>query len=297
MTPERRLGLDRLRGLAGPVSWVDGESFLPPTCRSGDADPQTNLRIRAVPQQPPIRYRSRMDTTDPTTLDYGPFEALTFDCYGTLIDWEAGILAALRPMLRRAQPEPEAEAVLERYAAIEAHLEADAYRPYREILSTAAREVGAAYGVQVSDAEATTFGGSVADWPAFADSQAALQRLATRFRLGVITNCDDDLFAASNRRLGVSFDWVVTAQQARSYKPSAHNFEVAFERIGLPRQRILHVAQSLFHDHVTAKALGLSTVWIDRRRDRPGSGATPPAAATPDATYPDMASFASATVS
>ena len=118
--------------------------------------------------------------------------------------------------------------------------------------------------------------------------------LAERFRLGVITNCDDDLFAMSNRRLGVTFDWVITAEQAGSYKPDPRNFELAFSRIDVPRERILHVAQSLFHDHVPAKALGMTTVWIDRRRDRPGFGATPPAEATPDLVLPDMASLAEA---
>ena len=136
------------------------------------------------------------------------------------------------------------------------------------------------------------FGGSVADWPAFPDSASALARLQARYALVVITNCDDDLFAASNERLGVEFAHVITAQQAGSYKPSHHNFELAFERIGAPRERILHVAQSLFHDHVPAKALGLSTVWVNRRHDRPGSGATPPAEATPDLVVPDMATLA-----
>ena len=108
----------------------------------------------------------------------------------------------------------------------------------------------------------------------------------------MVTNCDTDLFAASNDRLGVVFDWVVTAEMAGSYKPSVRNFELAFETIELPRERILHVAQSLLHDHVPAKALGLTTVWIDRRHGQPGFGATPPAEASPDATYPSMASFA-----
>jgi 2-haloacid dehalogenase len=134
----------------------------------------------------------------------------------------------------------------------------------------------------------------VGDWPAFPDSADALRLLQTRYRLGVITNCDDDLFAASNRRLGVTFDWVVTAQAVGSYKPDPRNFQTAFAAIGLPQERILHVAQSLFHDHLPAKALGLSTVWIDRRHDRPGFGATPPATITPDAVFPDMAAFASA---
>jgi 2-haloacid dehalogenase len=134
----------------------------------------------------------------------------------------------------------------------------------------------------------------VADWPAFPDSAAALKRLQSRYRLGVLTNCDDDLFAASAARLGIDFDWVVTAQQVGSYKPAQATFDALFARVELPRERILHVAQSLFHDHVPAKRLGLATVWIDRRHGRAGAGATPPAEASPDAIYPDMASFTAA---
>jgi 2-haloacid dehalogenase len=232
---------------------------------------------------------------EPVPLDYGRFEALTFDCYGTLIDWEAGILAGLRAVLSRHGIAPADEELLERYAAFEAAAEAGPYLRYRDVLARCAREISSAYGVEATPDEATTFGGSVGDWPAFPDSPAALHRLKERFRLGVLTNCDDDLFAASNRRLGVEFDWVVTAQQVGSYKPNRRNFEVALATLALPRERVLHVAQSLFHDHVPAKAVGLATVWIDRRHARPGSGATPRAAAvTPDATYPDLAAFANA---
>jgi 2-haloalkanoic acid dehalogenase type II len=227
-------------------------------------------------------------------LDYGSFEALTFDCYGTLIDWEAGILAGLRPALATVAADPTDDQVLAIYSRAEATAEAGPYRRYREILARCHRDVCEHFGARSSDEAATAFGGSVADWPAFPDSAEALRRLQSRYRLGVITNCDDDLFAASNRRLGVAFDWVVTAQVVGSYKPDPRNFEAAFATIGLPRERILHVAQSLFHDHVPAKALGMSTVWIDRRHDRPGFGATPPAAVTPDAVFTDMASFAAA---
>jgi 2-haloacid dehalogenase len=220
------------------------------------------------------------------------FEALTFDCYGTLIDWEAGIARALGDMLSKHSIAPEAEELLQRYAGREAALEAGPYRRYREILAEAARRVGRDYGVEPSPEAVEAFATSVGEWPAFPDSAAALAGLAGRYRLGVITNCDDDLFALSNRRLGVTFDWVVTAEQARSYKPDPRNFHLAFTRMDVPRERILHVAQSLFHDHVPAKALGLTTVWIDRRRDRPGFGATPPADATPDLVLPDMASLA-----
>jgi 2-haloacid dehalogenase len=184
------------------------------------------------------------------------------------------------------------DAILESYARAEAALEAGPYRRYREVLAEAMRQVGRELGVAVDDEAAAAFGGSVGEWPAFPDSAEALGVLANRYRLGVITNCDDDLFAASNRRLGVTFDWVVTAEQVGSYKPDPRNFEAALDRIGLPRERILHVAQSLFHDHVPARRLGLATAWIDRRRGRAGFGATPPAEATPDIAVPDMASFA-----
>jgi 2-haloacid dehalogenase len=184
------------------------------------------------------------------------------------------------------------ETLLAAYATHEATAEAGAYLPYREVLATAARGVARDHNVPMTDGAARTFGVSVGDWPAFPDSADALTRLKHRYRLGVITNCDDDLFACSNRRLGVTFDWIITAQQVGSYKPNPRNFEVAFERMGVPRDRILHVAQSLFHDHVPAKRLGLTTAWINRRHDRSGSGATPPAVAKPDLEAPDMATFA-----
>ncbi len=227
-----------------------------------------------------------------SAIDYGRFDALTFDCYGTLIDWEAGILTGLRGALAGLDPQPTDDELLERYARAEAALEVGPYRPYREILGLALGEVARGLGVRPAPTTVRAFGGSVPGWPAFPDSAAALARLKNRFRLGVITNCDDDLFAGSNRRLGVEFDWIVTAQSVGSYKPDPRNFTIAFERMGVPRERILHVAQSLFHDHVPAGRLGLASVWIDRRHGRAGSGATPPAEARPGARFPDMASFA-----
>jgi 2-haloacid dehalogenase len=228
-------------------------------------------------------------------LDLTKFDVLTFDCYGTLIDWESGLLTALHMALDAAPgdgPLPTDDDLLETFARHESATEAGPYLPYREVLGTVLRAMAAELGRIPSDEGIAGFGGSVVDWPAFPDSAAALATLHERFKLGVITNCDDDLFAASEARLGTKFDWVVTAQQARRYKPNPRGFELAFERIGLPPKRILHVAQSLFHDHVTAKRLGLSTVWVNRRQDRPGAGATPPADATPDLVVPDMASLA-----
>jgi 2-haloacid dehalogenase len=224
------------------------------------------------------------------TLDLARFDAMTFDCYGTLIDWEAGILAGLRAALPEVAADDES--LLEAFARHEAAIESGPYVPYRRILEQTLQSIAAELGVEPSAEAVTSFGGSVVDWPAFPDSAAALADLAERYRLGVITNCDDDLFAASQERLGIRFDPVVTAQQAKRYKPNPRGFELAFERIGLPTSRILHVAQSLYHDHVPAKRLGLSTVWVNRRAGRSGGGATPPASAEPDLIVPDMRTLA-----
>ncbi|HXG25469.1 MAG TPA: haloacid dehalogenase type II, partial [Candidatus Binatia bacterium] len=207
-----------------------------------------------------------------TTFDFDAFDVLTFDCYGTLIDWESGILAALRPILGAHGVDASDEALLEAFGRHESEVEAGPYRPYRDVLGEVLRSMLRHRGQEPTANEVAAFGGSVAEWPAFPDSAAALARLHERFRLGVITNCDDDLFAASEARLGIKFDWVVTAQQAKRYKPNPRGFELMFERVGLPPSRILHVAQSLFHDHVPAKRLGLTTVWVDRRAGRPGTG-------------------------
>jgi 2-haloacid dehalogenase len=227
-----------------------------------------------------------------TSIDFSAYDAFTFDCYGTLIDWETGLLNGLRPVLVAHGVERDDDELLEAYAGHEAELEAGPYLTYRQVLAASLRALGADLGFTPSDDELEAFSRSVSDWPAFEDSAAALQQLKQRFRLGVITNCDDDLFASSNKRLGVEFDWIITAQQAQTYKPHLRGFELAFERIDLPRERILHVAQSLFHDHVPAKQLGMSTVWINRRAGHEGFGATPPADAEPELTVPDMRTFA-----
>jgi 2-haloacid dehalogenase len=225
-----------------------------------------------------------------SALAYDDFDVLTFDCYGTLIDWEAGIAAAARMQLGDAVAGVSDEEIVAAFAEVEHEAEVP-YKSYREVLALSLQGIGERLGVPVSDAQAKGFGSSVGQWPAFPDSAAALARLQERFKLAVITNCDDDLFAQSERRLGASFDYVITAQQAGSYKPDHANFQLAFERIDEPRERILHVAQSLFHDHVPAKALGMTSVWIDRRQGR-GGGASRDVEAHPDATFPSMQAFA-----
>ena len=224
-------------------------------------------------------------------LDPTAFDVLTFDCYGTLIDWETGLLTALRAELAGAVAGAADDELLEAFAAVE-HAAQTPYQPYRDVLAQALREVGGRYGAAPSGEQQARFAGSVPDWPAFPDSAPALARLQRRYRLVPITNCDDDLFAGSAAQLGITFDAVVTAQQAGAYKPDEQPFLLAFKRIGVPRERILHVAQSRFHDHVPAKRLGLTSVWINRRAGRPGEGATPQAQAAPDVELPDLAALA-----
>lgn len=227
-------------------------------------------------------------------LDFSRFSWLTFDCYGTLINWESGILAALQPIFAAAGRTVSGEGILELYAAVEAREEAGPYRSYREILESTVRRMAARLVIPLPEAQATVLAGSIGAWPPFPDTIAALQRLKTRYKLAVISNVDDDLFAGTAKSLGNPFDAVITAQQARSYKPSANNFRVALERIGEPVDKILHCAQSLFHDIAPARSLGFSTVWVDRRAGRHGTGATPKSDATPDLRVESMAELADA---
>jgi len=226
-----------------------------------------------------------------TGVDFDRFDALTFDCYGTLVDWGTGITTAVGAVLERHGVEARRAEVLDAYGQAETEAEAGPYLRYRDVVGRAMLAACRRFDVEPTAAEVAAFGDSVGDWPPFPDSTAALRRLAGRFRLGVITNCDDDLFARTNERLGVRFDWIVTAQQVGSYKPNENNFLRAFERIEVPRERILHVAQSLYHDHVPAKRLGMTSIWVDR--DQGGGGVAQPGVdAHPDLTVPDMATLA-----
>lgn len=228
------------------------------------------------------------------------FEALSFDCYGTLIDWEAGIAAVLRRWADAHGLEVTDERLLLAYATHEAAAEAEYPRdPYPQILARSMRDLGAELGIPVSDDDAHSLGSSVPDWPAFADSTEALRRLSQRFKLIILSNVDRASFAASNERLGVAFTSIITAQDVGSYKPSMRNFEVLeaeARRLGVVDGKLLHVAQSLFHDHVPAKRVGMPTVWINRRHAKAGWGATPEPQSdvTPDWVFTSMAELADA---
>ena len=235
-------------------------------------------------------------------MELNQFDALSFDCYGTLIDWETGLAAVLGPWARSNGITLNDEALLAAYSGHEARAEADhPSEVYPEILARAMRDLGRDLGVPVADEEARALGRSVAAWPAFADSHAALTALGERYRLIILSNVDRGSFAASNRRLEVAFVTVLTVEDIGSYKPSPRNFGALLteaRRLGV-EGRLLHVAQSLFHDHLPAKQAGLPTVWINRRHDRPGWGATPAPAAgvAPDWEFPSMAAFTAAALS
>ena len=228
------------------------------------------------------------------------FDALSFDCYGTLIDWEAGIGSVLRAWADRRGLDMTTEELLVAYADEEAQAERDhPTDPYPSILARAMRGLGEKLDVEVRDDDAHALAVSVPDWPAFPDSADALQRLAKHFKLIILSNIDNDGFAASNEKLGVTFDAILTAENIGSYKPSPANFDALdhhVDTMGIPRDKLLHVAQSLFHDHVPAKGRGMTTVWINRRHADPGWGATPnpEADVTPDWTFTSMAEFADA---
>lgn len=225
-------------------------------------------------------------------LDFERFTTLTFDCYGTLIDWESGILTALRPVLERHGATLPDDQALELFGELESEAEAGPYLPYREVLAVVMDGLGARLGFTPTVEERTALAQSVSDWPAFPDTVPALQALATRYQLVILSNIDDELFARSARRLQVDFADVITAQQVGSYKPNPRNFQVLLERLDRPRQEILHVAQSLFHDIAPANAAGLTTVWVNRRHNRAGFGATPPQTAQPALEVPDLQTLA-----
>ncbi len=225
-------------------------------------------------------------------LNFDRFEVLTFDCYGTLIDWETGLWDALGPILADHRVTVSPDRALELYGALETEAERGPYQDYRSVLRTVLEGLGSRLGFTPTPAERERFAASVKDWPAFPDSPRALQALKTKYKLAIVSNIDDDLFAFSAKKLQVEFDWIVTAQQVGTYKPSPNNFRVAFERIGVPPSRILHVAQSLYHDIAPARSLALASVWVNRRHGKAGSGATPPAQAQPDLEVPDLQSLA-----
>jgi 2-haloacid dehalogenase len=246
------------------------------------------------------RSRRRVGSQETAFMKLSDFRVLTFDCYGTLIDWESGIYNALQPLLQSKGQTLSRDAALETFARHEsAQEEQTPSMIYSELLATVHQRLASAWNVTQDEAGHARFGASVPDWPAFPDSAVALAYLKQHYQLVILSNVDRVSFKGSNRRLGVEFDAIYTAQDVGSYKPNPRNFEHMLAQLaqrGVTRTAILHTAQSLFHDHAPAKRFGLASAWIDRRHDQQGWGATmaPPEGASYDFRFPSMAAMVEA---
>ena len=225
-------------------------------------------------------------------LDLTRFKVLTFDCYGTMIDWESGIFSALRPILAAHGKNISDSALLELYSELEVSAEKGEFLRYRDVLQAVVRGFGERLGFLPTDAEVRWLPESLANWQPFPDTVEALRKLKARYQLAVISNVDDDLFASTAPKLGVAFDQVITAQQARCYKPCIRIFELAEERMSVSREHWLHVGQSIYHDVIPAQSLGIATVWVNRPSPRPGAGAAKAAAGKPDLEVPNLQTLA-----
>ena len=234
-------------------------------------------------------------------MSFAQYQALSFDCYGTLINWEAGILAALKPLRDlKGDAAGSDDQVLAAFAAAEtAEEHASPGLRYSALLAKVHARLAKTWKVDAPGALHERFGSPIPDWPPFPDSKAALAELRRHAKLMILSNVDRTSFAASNKKLGEPFSAVYTAEEIGSYKPDPRNFDYllshAKDDLSVTPDRLLHVAQSLFHDHVPAKAAGLATVWIDRRQGRGGGATKTPAnAPKPDDTFASMADFAKA---
>lgn len=219
------------------------------------------------------------------------FKVLALDCYGTLIDWETGIVHAMKPLVERMGPAAPGRAELLQCFAVEETAQAleTPSMPYSQLLAVVYKRLATHWGVDGSDEEATQFGASVPGWPAFADSAASLMYLKKFYKLVILSNVDRVSFEGSQSKLDIDFDAVYTAEEIQAYKPSRRNFDYMLERLhkqyGFEKGDVLVIAQSLFHDHEPANHMGLASAWIDRTFEDEGWGATPP---PPEATKYDF---------
>jgi 2-haloacid dehalogenase len=225
-------------------------------------------------------------------LNFAKAKLLTFDCYGTLIDWESGIFSALRPVLAAHGKSISDAELLTLYGEFEAQAESGRYLEYREVLRSVGRSLGKRLGFQPTPSELEALPDSVPRWQPWPDTVAALKRLATRFQLSIISNIDDDFFTRTREWLPLEFESITTAQQARCYKPGAAIFQMALQKASVTADQIVHVGQSIYHDVIPAQSFGLATVWVNRPSPRAGIGAVKQANGKPDLEVPDLATLA-----
>jgi 2-haloacid dehalogenase len=226
-------------------------------------------------------------------LNFQQFEVLSFDCYGTLIDWENGIISALKTILSNHDINISEQQILELFAQRESIQEAGDYLKYREVLKRVVQNFGIKLKFTPTESELDSVAESIQNWQPFPDTVEALKALKSRYKLAIISNIDNDLFDYTVKKLEVEFDWIITAEQVKSYKPSLQNFEFAIQKMGISPDKLLHVAQSIYHDIVPAKTMGLTAVWVNRRQGKDGFGATVPATGNPDLEVPDLKSLVS----
>ncbi len=218
-------------------------------------------------------------------INFSEIEVLTFDCYGTLIDWETGIITTLKPMLELDKVFIHEEEILELYAQFESKIEQGKYITYKEVLRNVVKMFNQHYATNI---DINSLLKSFESWEPFEDTVESLKKLKSKFKLVVLSNVDKDLFELTNKKLVVQFDRVFTAEEIRKYKPSKEFFEYAINNIRIDVGNIVHIAQSLYHDIKPAKELGIKTVWINRRKGKEGTGATPIVEVEPDIEVPDL---------
>lgn len=222
--------------------------------------------------------------------DFSGIEWVSFDCYGTLVDWETGIPSAATDALGSYGVDQTNAEILQLFAQVEPLVQSSGeFKTYRVVLREVMDMIGDRLNVQLADEHANCLSESLTHWPVFPDANTALQTLKRRYRLAIISNVDDDLFAGSARALGVEFDAVITSQQAQAYKPNLRSFELAEAAMGVDKERWLHVGESLYHDIGPANRLGIRSVWVNRA-DR--GGGTRSTDAVPDLVVPDLATLA-----
>ncbi|MFO1519853.1 MAG: haloacid dehalogenase type II [bacterium] len=221
-------------------------------------------------------------------ISFDSYEVVSFDCYGTLIDWETGLLSALKPVFTSYKIQLSDDHILELFSEEEAKIQVREYYNYKTVLKKVMRGLAARFKFTPTFSETECLIQSLKNWEPFPDTVDALRKLKEKYKLAVISNVDDDLFAATARRLQVPFDWTITAEQVKSYKPSLQNFKQALQKMEVAPEKVLHVAQSLYHDIAPANTLGIATVWVNRRKGKTGFGATPAAKAEPKLEVADL---------
>lgn len=212
-------------------------------------------------------------------IDVTGIQALTFDCYGTLIDWQAGITGALAPIFPTVAPKD----IIKAFSQLEREIESGPWISYRSVCADVVRRMATQYGQTLKPGQERILAASIKDWPAFPDTSEALRKLHTRYKLAVVSNIDRDVFVQGTLpRLGIHFDQVITTEDVRSYKPNPAHFHEAARRLKIPFSQILHVAESRFHDIEPANALGIRCVLVERQKS--GPTASGPGKGTPDLT-------------